>query len=54
MDLPPLTKVVFYSRFLTFHGKFVLHCHILNHEDWGMMQAVEVVGGGYPPCVPVP
>jgi FtsP/CotA-like multicopper oxidase with cupredoxin domain len=24
-------------------GKFVLHCHILDHEDTGMMQLVEVV-----------
>ena len=30
-------------RFLDFPGKFVLHCHILGHEDRGMMQLVEVV-----------
>lgn len=54
VDLPPFTTVSFYSRFQTFHGRFVLHCHILNHEDWGMMQNVEVVGDGEPPCVPVP
>jgi FtsP/CotA-like multicopper oxidase with cupredoxin domain len=24
-------------------GKFVLHCHLLDHEDLGMMQVVEVV-----------
>jgi L-ascorbate oxidase len=24
-------------------GIFVLHCHILGHEDRGMMQLVEVV-----------
>ena len=30
-------------RYEDFHGKFVLHCHILNHEDRGMMQAVEIV-----------
>jgi FtsP/CotA-like multicopper oxidase with cupredoxin domain len=31
------------SRFTDFAGKFVLHCHILGHEDRGMMQLVEVV-----------
>jgi FtsP/CotA-like multicopper oxidase with cupredoxin domain len=24
-------------------GKFVYHCHILSHEDKGMMQVIEVV-----------
>ncbi|MFM8603345.1 MAG: multicopper oxidase domain-containing protein [Gemmatimonadota bacterium] len=24
-------------------GKFVFHCHILAHEDAGMMQSVKVV-----------
>jgi FtsP/CotA-like multicopper oxidase with cupredoxin domain len=54
VDLPPGTTVTFYTRFQTFHGRFVLHCHILNHEDWGMMQNVEVTGYGVPPCAPVP
>lgn len=31
------------TRFEKFTGKFVIHCHILEHEDEGMMQAVEVV-----------
>jgi hypothetical protein len=31
------------SRFLDFTGIFVIHCHILGHEDRGMMQLVEVV-----------
>lgn len=31
------------SRFVDFPGKFVLHCHILGHEDRGMMQLIEVV-----------
>jgi len=30
------------SRFCDFSGKYVLHCHILGHEDRGMMQIVEV------------
>lgn len=31
------------SRFVDFTGQFVLHCHILIHEDRGMMQLIEVV-----------
>ena len=31
------------TRYTDFSGKFVLHCHILDHEDQGMMQAVEIV-----------
>jgi len=30
------------SRFVDFPGQFVLHCHILIHEDRGMMQMVSV------------
>jgi FtsP/CotA-like multicopper oxidase with cupredoxin domain len=30
------------SRYETFDGAFVLHCHILDHEDRGMMQMVEI------------
>ena len=33
----------FLTKFENFTGKFVIHCHILRHEDTGMMQAVEVV-----------
>jgi FtsP/CotA-like multicopper oxidase with cupredoxin domain len=32
-----------YSQYTDFTGKFVLHCHILDHEDLGMMQVVDVV-----------
>jgi FtsP/CotA-like multicopper oxidase with cupredoxin domain len=31
------------SRFVDFAGKYVLHCHILGHEDRGMMQLIEVI-----------
>ncbi|CAN5631462.1 hypothetical protein BH24CHL9_BH24CHL9_16360 [soil metagenome] len=37
-------RVVFRSRFVDFEGEFVNHCHILLHEDNGMMQRVAVVG----------
>ncbi|AKS45134.1 Multicopper oxidase with three cupredoxin domains (includes cell division protein FtsP and spore coat protein CotA) [Octadecabacter temperatus] len=40
----PLTgSVAFKTRYETFTGKFVIHCHVLPHEDQGMMQVVEVV-----------
>ena len=32
--------VLIYQRFLGFTGEYVLHCHILGHEDRGMMQNV--------------
>lgn len=37
------TSVTFRTRFSDFSGVFVMHCHILAHEDMGMMQIVEVV-----------
>jgi FtsP/CotA-like multicopper oxidase with cupredoxin domain len=33
----------FVSNFVDFTGKFVEHCHVLAHEDLGMMGSVEVV-----------
>src|SRR5499427_8263023 len=38
-------SVVFRSRFLDYTGVFMLHCHMMNHEEQGMMQAVEVYDG---------
>lgn len=35
--------VKFRSRYEDFTGKFVQHCHILDHEDQGMMEVVEIV-----------
>jgi FtsP/CotA-like multicopper oxidase with cupredoxin domain len=31
------------TRFMDFTGMYVLHCHILGHEDRGMMQLVQVI-----------
>ena len=31
------------TRFVDYTGAYVIHCHILIHEDRGMMQLVEVV-----------
>ncbi|MFT0533702.1 multicopper oxidase family protein [Castellaniella hirudinis] len=36
------TSITFRSRFTDFTGKFVWHCHALDHEDMGMMELVEV------------
>lgn len=36
------------SRFVDFTGTYVVHCHILIHEDRGMMQLVEVVPNAPP------
>lgn len=33
----------FESNFVDFTGKFVEHCHVIAHEDLGMMEAIEVV-----------
>jgi FtsP/CotA-like multicopper oxidase with cupredoxin domain len=41
--VPRLGSVTFRSRFLDFAGKTVLHCHMMNHEELGMMQVVEFV-----------
>jgi len=41
--LPAHGQVVIRMRFTDFTGKFVFHCHILNHEDHGMMATIEVV-----------
>jgi len=40
--LPRNGSITFRSRFVDFTGKFMLHCHMMNHEDLGMMQVVEV------------
>ena len=37
------TSVIFRTRFRDFAGTTVMHCHMLAHEDMGMMQTVEIV-----------
>jgi len=39
---PNVGYVKIRSRFVDFPGTFVLHCHILDHEDRGMMQMVKI------------
>jgi suppressor of ftsI len=41
--IPAFGEIVIRTRFLDFPGKFVYHCHLLDHEDQGMMGVVEVV-----------
>ncbi len=36
------------SRYTVYTGAFVQHCHVLNHEDQGMMQIVEVEPREFP------
>jgi FtsP/CotA-like multicopper oxidase with cupredoxin domain len=43
VSIPAGGHVRIRSRFVDFPGKYVLHCHILGHEDRGMMQLVQVL-----------
>lgn len=48
--IPAKGEVTIRTVYRDFTGKFVLHCHILFHEDHGMMQVVEVVSEGEEPA----
>jgi FtsP/CotA-like multicopper oxidase with cupredoxin domain len=37
------TEAIIYARYVRYVGDFVIHCHILMHEDQGMMQRVRIV-----------
>lgn len=39
----PGETVTLFTTYLDYIGKFVMHCHILDHEDLGMMEVLEVV-----------
>ena len=43
LPVPPNGSITFRMRFTDFSGKYVWHCHALDHEDLGMMQLVDVV-----------
>jgi FtsP/CotA-like multicopper oxidase with cupredoxin domain len=43
VSISPNGSVKVRMRFTDFTGKFVFHCHVLHHEDHGMMSVVEVV-----------
>jgi bilirubin oxidase len=42
VNVPKHESVRFVVRFDDFPGKWMFHCHILNHEDQGMMGILEV------------
>lgn len=46
--LRPSSSIKLRSRYRRYVGRFVNHCHILDHEDLGMMEELEIVvpGGG--------
>lgn len=41
--VPAATNIQIYTQYLDFTAKFVMHCHILDHEDLGMMELDNVV-----------
>ena len=45
LPVPSKGSITFRMRFKDFSGKYVWHCHALDHEDLGMMQLVDVVTG---------
>jgi suppressor of ftsI len=42
ISLPPRGSVTMRIRFADFTGRTVFHCHILSHEDFGMMSVVSI------------
>ena len=42
-SVPAKGTMVIRIRFATYTGKTVFHCHILNHEDGGMMAVLQIV-----------
>ena len=42
-NIPKMGSIRIRHRFEDFTGMFVFHCHILVHEDLGMMQVVNIV-----------
>jgi FtsP/CotA-like multicopper oxidase with cupredoxin domain len=45
----PSGELKIWSRFLIYDGEYVTHCHILVHEDTGMMINVKLIGDGKGP-----
>jgi uncharacterized protein (TIGR00369 family) len=43
LAMPPYSRITIRQRFADFTGRFVFHCHVLVHEDKGMMAEVRVV-----------
>ena len=49
-QVPALYEIKVRTRYQRYIGEFVLHCHILDHEDQGMMQNVAIVLPGNGPA----
>jgi FtsP/CotA-like multicopper oxidase with cupredoxin domain len=50
--IKPNYTITLRTRYERYIGEFVLHCHILDHEDAGMMQNIAIVlPGGTPASV---
>ena len=43
MDLEPHQTGMVLARFTGYHGKYVFHCHNLEHEDMAMMGRFDIV-----------
>jgi spore coat protein A len=41
--LDPYDEVIVAGKMSDFTGKYVVHCHMLDHEDHGLMSQFEVV-----------
>ena len=46
--LDPFENVVIAGKMSDYTGKYVMHCHMLDHEDHGLMSQFEVVEPGAP------
>lgn len=42
--LDPRERLLIAGRMSDYVGKYVVHCHMLDHEDHGLMSQFEVVG----------
>jgi len=47
-------RVIARTKYKKFEGDFVQHCHILDHEDLGMMETVRICGDKYRCDSPLP
>lgn len=54
VSIEPNQPLKIWQRFENYPGELVLHCHILIHEDQGMMYGVVIEGEGPGPGDPVP
>jgi FtsP/CotA-like multicopper oxidase with cupredoxin domain len=50
--IPPLNQCNLYLQFRDFIGKYLIHCHNMNHEDNYMMARWDIIpsGGSLPTC----